>query len=196
MAPPAAATARRSSARVLPRSLPSGPRRPPLRVFEPAPRRRPGIRPLRRSTMWVAGLLIVGSLLAVVVGDALITEGQVRLSKTQAQIAAAISTQKSLQVAVAGKAAPPVVVKQAKSQGLVAPSQVVYLPRVNLNVPLPVPRTTPAPTATTSSTAANSASAATSTSTPTVASSSSSSASSGHAGVAAGSTATTAPAPR
>jgi hypothetical protein len=100
--------------------------------------------------MWVSGLLVVGSLVAVVVGDAMITQGQVRLSATQAEIAAAITTQKSLQVSVAEKAAPPVVVKEAKSQGLVAPSQVVYLPRVNLNVPLPVPQVTPAPpTATT-----------------------------------------------
>ena len=95
--------------------------------------------------MWVSGLLVVGSLLAVVVGDALITEGQVRLSTTQREVAAAIASQKSLQVAVAEKAAPPVVVKQAKSEGLVAPTQVVYLPRVNLAVPLPVPHTTPAP---------------------------------------------------
>jgi type II secretory pathway pseudopilin PulG len=95
--------------------------------------------------MWVSGLLVVGSLLAVVVGDALITQGQVRLSATQHQMTAAIATQKALQVAVAEKAAPPVVVKQAKSQGLVAPSQVVYLPRVKLNVPLPVPQTVPAP---------------------------------------------------
>ncbi len=51
--------------------------------------------------MWLSGLLIVGSLLAVVVGDALVTQGQVRLSTTQRALAAAVATQKSLQVAVA-----------------------------------------------------------------------------------------------
>ena len=143
MAPPVA-TARRNPARSAP-SLPAGPRRAPLRVFEPAPRRRSSPRAVRRATMWVSGLLIVGSLLAVVVGDALVTEGQIRLSTTQRQIAAAVAAQKSLQVAVAEKAAPPVVVKQARSGGLVAPGQVVYLPRVSLSVPLPVPHTTPGP---------------------------------------------------
>jgi hypothetical protein len=100
--------------------------------------------------MWISGLLIVGSLLAVVVGDALITQGQVRLSSTQRALAAAEADQKSLQIAVAMKAAPPVVVSQAKSQGLVAASQVVYLPQVPLNVPLPPPRIVPAPAGTAS----------------------------------------------
>ena len=54
-----------------------------------------------------------------------------------------MAIQKGLQVEVAGKAAPPVVVQKAKSQGLVASPQVVYLPQVPLNVPLPVPQTAP-----------------------------------------------------
>jgi hypothetical protein len=146
MVPPAVTgSTRGSTARAVPRPLPSGPRRPPLRVFEPAPRRRTAGRGVRRSTVWVSGVLVVGSLLAVVVGDALVTEGQVRLSTTQREVAAATASQKALQVAVAQKAAPPVVVEQAKSQGMVAPSQVVYLPRVSLSVPLPIPQVTPAP---------------------------------------------------
>jgi hypothetical protein len=148
MVPPAVTgSSRGSTARAVSRPLPSGPRRPPLRVFEPVPRRRAAGRAVRRSTVWVAGMLVVGSLLAVVVGDALVTEGQVRLSTTQREVAAAIASQKALQVAVAQKAAPPVVVEQAKSQGMVAPSQVVYLPRVSLSVPLPIPQVTPAPPA-------------------------------------------------
>ncbi len=95
--------------------------------------------------MWVSGLLVVGSLLAVVLGDALVTEGQVRLSSTQAQLATVVAAQKGYQVEVAQKAAPPVVVAQAKAGGLV-PSQVVdYLPQVPLDVPLPVPQTAPLP---------------------------------------------------
>ncbi len=93
--------------------------------------------------MWLSGLLIVGSLLAVVVGDAFVTQGQVRLSTTQRELIAAQATQKSLQVAVAWKAAPPVVVSQAKSEGLVAATQVVYLPQVPLDVPLPTPKIVP-----------------------------------------------------
>jgi hypothetical protein len=141
MAPTATASARRAPAK--PRS--SAPRRPPLRLFEPAPRRRQSIRSARRPAVWASSLLIVGSLLAVVVGDALLTEGQVRLSSVQAEVASAAAAQKLLQVSVAQKTAPPVVVGLAESQGLVAPTQVVYLPQVPLNVPLPPPRTTPLP---------------------------------------------------
>jgi hypothetical protein len=93
--------------------------------------------------MWVSGLLIVGSLLAVVVGDALVTQGQVRLATTQRALVAAQATQKTLQNAVAEKAAPPVVVSTGKSQGLVAASQVVNVGQVPLNVPLPPPRLVP-----------------------------------------------------
>lgn len=143
MAPAGTATARRAPARQTPRQAPSAPRRPPLRLFEPAPRRRPGTRSVQRSTMWMSGLLIVGSLLAVVVGDAFVTQGQVRLSTTQRALIAAQATQKSLQVAVAWKAAPPVVVSQAKNEGLVAATQVVYLPQVPLDVPLPPPQIVP-----------------------------------------------------
>jgi 5'-nucleotidase len=115
--------------------------------------------------MWISGLLVVGSLLAVVVGDALVTQGQVRLSTTEGALAAAVAKQKTLQIAVAMKAAPPVVVSQAKKQGLVAASQVVYLPQVPLNVPLAPPRIVPNPpgTATTPATTTPPANAATST---------------------------------
>ncbi len=149
MAPPAdtatarALTARSAAARTAPRPTPAAPRRPPLRLFEPAPRRKPGARRFRRSTMWLSALLVIGSLLAVVAGDTMMAEGQVRLSSTQQALAAATVIEKQDQVAVAQKAAPPVVVRQAESQGLVVPTQVVYLPQVPLSVPLPVPQTAP-----------------------------------------------------
>ncbi len=95
--------------------------------------------------MWLSALLVVGSLLAVVIGDALLAEGQVRLSSVQDRVAAASAAEKALQASVAEKAAPPVVVGQAEGEGLVAPTQVVYLPRVPLDVPLPAPRTTTGP---------------------------------------------------
>jgi hypothetical protein len=91
----------------------------------------------------VSGLLIVGSLLAVVVGDTLVAQGQVRLASTQQALASAVTIQKALQTDIAGKAAPPVVVSQAESEGLVAATQVVYLPQVSLRVPLPVPTLAP-----------------------------------------------------
>jgi hypothetical protein len=142
MAPSSPATARRA-AQATPRSAPA--RRPPLRVLEPAPRRHPLPKRVRRSTIWLSAVLVIGSLLAVVVGDALVTQGQVHLASEQSALASAVAAQKSLEVAVAEKAAPPVVVAQAKSQGLIVPPQVVYLPEVPLNVPLPAPQTSPLP---------------------------------------------------
>jgi hypothetical protein len=122
--------------------------------------------------MWLSGIVIVGSLLAVVVGDALTTQGQVSLSNTERQVANAVALQKQLQIDVAQKAAPPVVVQQAMKQGLIVPTSVVYLPRVPLDVPLPMPKTTPAPVAatttpTTSPTASTAAGSSTSTSSST-----------------------------
>jgi hypothetical protein len=142
MAPPPS-VAHPLPSRAAPRPEPQRPRRPPLRILEPRRRRRPATRSVRRSTMWLSGALVVGSLLSVVVGDALVSQGQVRLADTQSQLAAAVTVQKGLQVEVARKAAPPVVVQKAKSMGLVTSPQVVYLPQVPLNVPLPVPQTAP-----------------------------------------------------
>ena len=99
---------------------------------------------MRRPSMWLSCLLVVGSLSAVVVGDTLMAEAQVTLSTTQQEVAAAQATQKSAQVKVAEMAAPPVVVSQARAQGLVVPTQVIELPQVPLDVPLPVPQTHPA----------------------------------------------------
>ena len=93
--------------------------------------------------MWLSAGLVIGSLLSVVVADALVTQGQVRLAAEQSAVAIATAVQKAHQVAVAEKAAPPVVVAQAKTQGLIAPNTVVYLPEVPLNVPLPPPQTAP-----------------------------------------------------
>lgn len=149
MAPPAGSAARRSSQRAQPRPALPTPKRPPLRIFEPAPRRKSGFRLVRHPTMWLSGILVVGSLLAVVAGDDVVTQGQIRLSSTQGQVASAVAAQKAHQVAVAQLAAPPRVVALAKSQGMVATGQVTDLPQVPLNVPLPVPQTAPLPTAAT-----------------------------------------------
>jgi hypothetical protein len=131
------------------RPQPAGDRRPPLRVFEPAPRPRRRPRRVTRPDLWAGGVLVVGSLLAVVVGDAVVAQGQIRLANTQQAIVAATATEKAEQVTVAGMAAPPVVVRAAEGLGLVAPTSIVDLPAVPLNVPLPIPNTA----ATSSSTA-------------------------------------------
>jgi hypothetical protein len=144
---------RRAAARELPRPAPSRPRRPPLPVSTPPPHRSPARRAVRRSTMWLSGFLVVGSLLAVVAGDALVSEGQVRLSTVESQLAAAVVAQKARQVETAEKAAPPVAVSEAKRLGLVPAPQVGYLPYVPLSTPLPVPQTAPLPGQTSASSA-------------------------------------------
>ncbi len=138
MAPPTStAAARRPAVRPQP-----APRRPPLRLFEPASR--PRHRSRRRPTVLVASVLIIGSLLSVVVADDLVAQGQIRLSHTQSQTASALVQQKQLQVAVAQLSAPQIVVTEARQLGMVAPTQIVDLPSVPLNVALPVPDTAPA----------------------------------------------------
>jgi type II secretory pathway pseudopilin PulG len=89
--------------------------------------------------VWLAVVLVVGSLLAVVVGDTLVAQGQVRLADIQQAITSAQTAQKSMQTEVAELAAPDRVVAQGIALGLTAPAQVVNLPEVPLNVPLPAP---------------------------------------------------------
>ena len=86
---------------------------------------------------------MAGSLLVVVVGDAMVAQGQVRLAGIQTKIAALQTTQKAMQTEVAQLAAPDRVVAQGIALGLTAPAQVIDLPQVPLNVPLPAPKTTP-----------------------------------------------------
>ncbi len=171
MAPPATATARRAPATAHPLPTPGDrpadqrPRRPPLRVFEPGPKRRAERRRFRRSTLWVSAGIVVASLLAVVVADGMVAQHQIALSRTEAQLASATATEKALQTRNAEMAAPPLIVHQAESQGLVAPSQVIDLPQVPLDVPLPPPSLVPAAPASAPGPTAGSAGASSPTST-------------------------------
>ena len=145
MAPPASSAARRPAVRNAP-----APRRPPIRLFEPAPRTHHRSR--RRPTMLIASVLIVGSLLSVVVADDVVAQGQIRLADTQRLAAAALTQQKQLQVAVAQLSAPQIVVIKARQLGMESPTQIIDLPSVPLNVALPVPDTAQPPSAKTSPT--------------------------------------------
>ena len=83
--------------------------------------------------------------MAVVVADAMVAQGQVRMAAIQSKINDQLTIQKSAQSDVAQLAAPGRVVAQGINHGLIAPAQVVNLPQVPLNVPLPVPDTSPLP---------------------------------------------------
>jgi hypothetical protein len=132
----ATAPARRPAGRPTPRPAP---RRPPLRVFEPEKKRPFRFRRTGRHQLWLSVGMIVTSLLAVVVGDAFVTQSQVRLAHLQVEVDAATATQKALATTVAQLAAPTRVVARGIQLGLTAPAQVVDLPQVPLNVALPEP---------------------------------------------------------
>jgi hypothetical protein len=148
MAPPSSAAARRAVAPdsrrgTAPDPRPS-PRRPPLRILSPATRtqRRRG----NRMLMLVSAVLVVGSLMAVVIGDDIVAQDQVSLSSAQQQVTALTNTHRELQIAVSVQQAPQAVVKTAEGQlGMVPPGQITDLPEVSLATPLPVPQTAPNP---------------------------------------------------
>ncbi len=136
-----ASTGGATAGRVRPGSAPAppAPKRPPLRLFEPAPRHR--TRQSRRHSTWLAGALVVGSLLAVVAGDDLVAQGQITMAAVDQQTAVAQARQQQLRISVSELSAPPVVVSEARQQGMAPATQVVDLPPVSLKTPLPVPHT-------------------------------------------------------
>lgn len=113
--------------------------------------------------------MVVTSLLAVVVAQALLANGQVRLTSLQNELSLEQSTHRQAELAVSELETPPRIVAAATNQGMVHPASVVELPYVSLSVPVATPNVTPAPAAppppTTASTATSSASAAGATST-------------------------------
>lgn len=150
MAPASSAAARRAAALPDPRrgsaapDRQQAPRKPPLRVLSPAPRSKP--RRGNRVLMAVSALLVVGSLMAVVVADDVIAQGQVQLSAAQQQVNSLTNTHRELQTGVSMQKAPQMVVSVAENQlGMVSPGQITDLPQVPLTTPLPVPQTAPNP---------------------------------------------------
>ncbi len=97
-------------------------------------------------------LAMIGvSLLSVVVGHALLAQGQVRLSAVQSALAAEQSTHRQAVIAAAKLETPSRVVAKAHQQGMVPPAQTNQLPRVSLTTPLPTPTVAPSTTTTTPS---------------------------------------------
>ncbi len=97
--------------------------------------------------------MVVAALLAVVVGQALLTNGQVRLSGLQHQLTLEQSAHRQAELAVSQLETPSRIVAAASGQlHMVRPASVVELPYVSLSVPLPTPKVTPAPASTTPTT--------------------------------------------
>ena len=90
--------------------------------------------------------LVVGALLAVVVGQALLANGQVRLSTMDHQLSLVQAVHRQQELAVAQLETPPRIVAAASNQlGMVHDDVVTELPYVPLTVPLRTPQVTPAP---------------------------------------------------
>ena len=90
--------------------------------------------------------MVVAALLAVVVGQALLANGQVRLSTLQHRLTMEQSAHRQAELAVSQLETPSRIVAAASGQlHMVRPAGVVELPYVSLSVPLPTPKVTPAP---------------------------------------------------
>ena len=173
MAPPSAATAA-PARRVGRRADAPTSRRAPLRLIpgRSGSRTRQRRAPVGRSRLLtiVAISFVVAALLAVVVGQALLANGQVRLSSVQHELALEQSGHRQSELAVAQLETPSRIVAAASGQlHMVRPPAIVELPYVSLSVPLPTPKVTAAPAvpATTTTVPAASTAPATSTATAT-----------------------------
>jgi uncharacterized protein YggE len=91
----------------------------------------------------VSLFLVVGSLLAVVVGHSMLAQGQVRLGAAQTQMSAEQAIHRQLLAAVAKAEDPAQIIAEAKKLNLVRPSYVKQLPTVPLNTPIGQAGTTP-----------------------------------------------------
>ncbi len=146
-------------------------RRAPLRVV--SDRARSGTRVGRVASGRLLNILsvsiVVAALLAVVVAQAFLANGQVRLSALQHDLTFEQAAHRQAELAVAQLETPSRIVAAASGEGMVRPAGVVELPYVSLSVPLPTPKVTPAPApapapASTTGTGTASASATTATS--------------------------------
>jgi Tfp pilus assembly protein PilX len=148
MAPSPAATATAPSRRHG-ASHASRPRRPSLRIV----RSRSG-KPTQRGRMVeiVALVLVVGALLAVVIGQAVLANDQVQMSALQHELSLEQSTHRQAELQVANLETPQRIVGDATKAGLVHPPQVIELPYVPLNAPIATPNVTAAPAPTTTTT--------------------------------------------
>jgi hypothetical protein len=124
-------------------------RRAPLRVVPTRTRR--GIRGGRtgagrgRLLIIVSVSMVVAALLVVVVGQAFLANGQVRMAALQQQLTQEQAAHRQAELAVAQLETPSRIVAAAGGQGMVHPPSVDELPYVSLSVPLPTPKVTPAP---------------------------------------------------
>jgi hypothetical protein len=94
--------------------------------------------------------MIVASLLAVVAGQALLANGQVRMAGITQQLTVEQGVHRSQELSVSQLETPSRIVGAATGQlHMVHPNHVIQLPYVPLTTPLATPTVTPAPPPTT-----------------------------------------------
>jgi len=158
MTPPVAGTAAPSRRPAHPATSPARPRgrgaastpatrRATLRLV---PARRPGAGRARgaaeqtRRLHLLSVAVVASALVAVVVGQALLASGQVRLATLQHELTLEQSANRQTQQTVAALETPARIVGAATNQlHMVRSSGVTELPYVSLSVPLPTPKVSP-----------------------------------------------------
>jgi len=113
-----------------------------LGVVRPAPRRT-GLS--KGRLVLVAPVLVLVSLLAVASAQALLTQGQVRLTSLQAQVSAAQTKRFDLELQIAREEQPSAVIAAARAQGMIVPSVINDIPAVSLVSPRPAKRASEPP---------------------------------------------------
>jgi hypothetical protein len=126
---------------------------PDLRVV---PVRRAGA--LRRRLVSILPVaMVVGALLAVVVAQALLANGQVRLAGVDKALQTEQGVHRQAELLVAMAETPPRIVGAATSHGMVR-ATITELPYVSLTTPIALPKVTPPPAASTATTSTASSS--------------------------------------
>jgi len=116
-------------------------RRPPLHVVPS--RRRDGVR--SRIVRYLPAIMVVLALLVVVAGQAILADGQVRMTGLEQQLQAVQARHSAQEERVFKLETPSRIVSDATANGkMTRPSHVTQLPYVPLNTPLATPNVTPA----------------------------------------------------
>jgi hypothetical protein len=120
----------------------------------------------------VSAALVVGSLLAVVVGHSILAQRQVRLTSAQNQVLSEQAIHRQLLATVAEAENPAQIIAEAKKLNLLTPSSVTQLPAVPLTTPIGQATTTPTTTSTGTASSGTTSSGNTSTGTTSTSSAS------------------------
>lgn len=116
-------------------------RRPPLHVVPS--RRRDGVR--SRIVRYLPAIMVVLALLVVVVGQAILADGQVRMAGLEQKLQAVQAKHSAQEERVSKLETPSRIVSDATANGkMTRPSHVTQLPYVPLNTPLATPNVTAA----------------------------------------------------